>query len=540
MYKTRTLLIVLVVAVLAIRPDTALAQDVTRPVEWDDYSHSNATAPDYAVVFPQDRVNTITITISPENWQLMLDNMTALYGEFGSTGNRGGFGGERQPGNRMPEGASPGLPPSEGELPDGFTPPGGEFPEGFAPPDMMGGRMAEGAQPPAAMGGMFAGMQSSTENPMWVMADLEFNGQTWTNIGIRFKGNSSLRGAWNNGVYKLPFRFNFDYFEDDYPEIHNQRFFGFKKLSFTNNWNDASFLREKVAADVFREAGIAAAHTAFYAVYIDYGDGPVYFGLYTAVEVVDDTVIETQFDDSSGNLYKPEGTGATFAANTFNEESFRKQTNEKAADYSDILALFDALHADSRLTDPAAWRRGLEAVFDVDGFMHWLAVNSVIQNWDTYGAMAQNYYLYNDPSTGLLTWIPWDLDLSMSSSFGGAGGRAGMGGSRNASIGQDDVGTNWPLIRYLMDDSVYHAIYTAYVEDTINEAFEPTKMETTFRDMHALIAPYVVGDSGENPGYTHLTSEQAFENALTELANHVYQRYELAQQYLERVLIQAH
>ena len=64
--------------------------------------------------------------------------------------------------------------------------------------------------------------------------------------------------------------------------------------------------------------------------------------------------------------------------------------------------------ADTRISNAEAWRAGLEAVFDVDGFLNWLAVNTVIQNWDTYGLMSHNYYLYNDPISGLLTWIPWD------------------------------------------------------------------------------------------------------------------------------------
>ncbi len=99
-----------------------------------------------------------------------------------------------------------------------------------------------------------------------------------------------------------------------------------------------------------------AAQTAFYEVYLDYGEGSTYLGLYTMVEVVDDTLIETQFDDDSGNVYKPNGTGATFAANTFSEESFDKETNEEEADYSDILALYDALHSETRTSNPESWR----------------------------------------------------------------------------------------------------------------------------------------------------------------------------------------
>jgi spore coat protein H len=550
--KKHFILAILIIA-FALTTSPSFAQD--RPDGWDDYSHSNATDPDYDVVFPQDAVNTITITIEPETWQTMLDDMTDIYGEFGTQ--RGGMGRGQMPDDGMERRQRGGQRLSdEGGFPfDGNQQP--PFGDGQMPFD---GGMGRG------------GMLGASRNPIWVSADLTFNGQTWTNIGIRFKGNSSLMSSWGSGSYKLPFRFNFDYFEDEYPEIHNQRFFGFKKLSFTNNWGDESFLREKVASDVFREAGIPVAQTAFYAVYVDYGDGPVYFGLYTAVEVVDDTVIESNFEDSSGNLYKPEGTGATFAEGTFDETHFEKQSNENEADFSDIIALFDALHAETRLTDVEAWRDGLESVFNVDGFLHWLAVNSVIQNWDTYGGMAHNYYIYHDPSTGLLTWLPWDLNLSMQGAggmFGGGrggmgnqmmpdfeamqemfggqmpdmnleelsermerGGFGGMGGRNNNTIGQENVNESWPLIRYLLDDSVYYETYTTYVQQVSEGAFEPTKIEAILNEWHELITPYVVGDEGEQAGYTHLSSEEAFDRSLDELIAHIYQRQTLVEEFL--------
>ena len=93
---------------------------------------------------------------------------------------------------------------------------------------------------------------------------------------------------------------------------------------------------------------------------------------------------------------------------SFSEAAFVKKTNEDEADWSDIRSLFAALHDGTRTTDGATWRTNLEAVFDVDTFLKYLATNTVIQNWDTYGRMTQNYYLYNDPDTGQLTWIPWD------------------------------------------------------------------------------------------------------------------------------------
>ena len=58
----------------------------TRPEEWSEETHSNSADPNYDMVFPQDAVNTINITISPENWQMIMDDMTEHYGEFGPIG----------------------------------------------------------------------------------------------------------------------------------------------------------------------------------------------------------------------------------------------------------------------------------------------------------------------------------------------------------------------------------------------------------------------------------------------------------------------
>ena len=90
------------------------------------------------------------------------------------------------------------------------------------------------------------------EDPIFVPAEVFYNGVQWYRVGVRFKGNSSLRSSWQQGILKLSFKLDFDEFEDVYPQIDNQRFYGFKKLSLKNNYDDESFLREKVAADIFR------------------------------------------------------------------------------------------------------------------------------------------------------------------------------------------------------------------------------------------------------------------------------------------------
>ncbi|BBB46893.1 CotH kinase family protein [Pelolinea submarina] len=567
--KNKFLVIIslLLIPALVLGCSGASGQNTSSAVEDQSaaYSHSDDTAPDYAVVLPDDQVNQINITISPENWEALQDDMIDRYGQPGSSDRFGGGNGGGQPGARPEGGNVPQMDganttqsttqgislvdttsaeatPTAGPTDDSGTnqPPqgGGNFnPQDDANrpqrnDDNMGNR-----------GGMGGGMMDGNddENPIWVDATITFNGETWEHVGFRLKGNSSLRSSWTSGNNKLPFKLDFDQFEDDYPTTENQRFYGFKQLSFSSNFSDSSYLRETVAADMFRAAGVPSAQTAFYAVYVDSGDGPVYYGLYTAVEVVDDTLIQTQFDDDSGNVYKPSGSAATFTAGSYNEEGYDKETNKKVDDYSDVEALLETLNSDLRLSDPSVWRAQLEAVFDVDDFLQWLAANTVMQNWDTYGSMSHNYYLYHDPTSDQLVWIPWDNNQSMSSRGGGRADNAAQGpqnaqgadnpmGSGSTSIGNEDVGDNWPLISYLLADEVYQQRYVEAVQNFLTQAFDPDALESELTRLHEMIAPYV---EAEQDGYTTLSNKDAFDTSVDSLVEHIRSRYQAAQEYLE-------
>ncbi|MCB0028084.1 MAG: CotH kinase family protein, partial [Anaerolineales bacterium] len=130
------------------------------------------------------------------------------------------------------------------------------------------------------------------------------------------KGNSSLSSAWRSGDAKMPLKLDFDEFEDDYPEIDDQRFYGFKQLSLANGFSDDSLMRETVAYDLLAEAGLPAAETAFYEILLDHGDGPESLGVYIVVEVVDDTVIDRVFGSDDGNIYEGDGSGVSLAEGT--------------------------------------------------------------------------------------------------------------------------------------------------------------------------------------------------------------------------------
>lgn len=321
------------------------------------------------------------------------------------------------------------------------------------------------------LGGGGPGMGATlTETPVWSEATLTFDGAEWNHVGIRYKGNSSLQSASRRGG-KFPFKLDFDEWEETYPAVDNQRFFGFKQLNLSSNFNDSSFMREKVASDLFLAFGVPAAQTAFCELYLDRGAGPEFMGVYTLVEEIDDTAYETLFVSDEGNLYKPDGDAASFALGTYDEAEMDLKTNEEEADYSDVRALYDVLHDAQRTEDEAAWTAALEEVFDVDGFLRYLAVNQVIQNWDTYGQMTHNYFLYQDEGT--LHWIAWDNNESLTASR-----------RTPLSLSLSEVSDNWPIIRYLIDVDAYRARYEELMADFVAAHFNTTNMNAIY-DAHS-------------------------------------------------------
>jgi spore coat protein CotH len=458
--KSKLIGVLILVGLSACRPDPIDNVGGSNP-DWTEASHGNV-APNYSMVFPQDQVNELEITIGADQWSAIRNNMKSLFGyDFGA----GGMGG-----------------------------PPGVFP---------------------------------TTEPDYVQTTVKFKGKTWQHVGFRLKGNSTLTSAWRSGIYKLPFRLDFDKFEDVQPSVKNQKFYGFKELSFSPGVKDNSLIREKLGSDIFRMAGIPSAQSAFYKVYIDFGAGMKYCGIYCGLELPDDKMIIQQLGEDAGNLYKPESKLATFV-----QTEFEKKNNELAGDFGDVSGLVKALQSTKRSSDVAAWRSGLEAVFNVDHFAKYLAINNSIVNWDTYGVMAHNYYLYNHSTKGLL-WIPWDNNESFSKSPGITGTTGGPTGPGNAiSLTMNEVGTGWPLINYIANDAVYFEKYKSHMRDFKNGIFTESTVGAMIDKYYDLITPFVVGTDGEQPKYTHLSSAAAFTAERSALKTHVSNRIALINQFL--------
>jgi hypothetical protein len=509
---------------------TRAAQDARlptpRPPGWTAATHGENGRPDYQRLFGTDTVHELRIVITPDRFRAMQDDLQSLAPPV-PQGLRG-FGAGRV-----------GAPPGGGAA-GGFAVPGPElqaaleqfskFAEGAAAAcsekaanapcsaNGMEGRCTElGPGPrlcmPAAVGDMVAGrgrgaapgfggpLSMLSRDPIYVPVTVQHDGRTWTRVGMRYKGNSSLMAASIGGSGKIPFRLDFD--REEFPEIDGQRFYGFQKLTFSSNFGDDSQLRELFATEAFRDRGVPAPRAAFYRVIVDSGSGPEYWGLYTMIEdPADGAMLDAQFGGRGGNLYKPDGPGADWTQ--FARDGFSKKTNERRADFSDIEAAIAALHA-APGPGSAEWRSALEARVDVDLFLRWLAVNAALQNWDAYGVFAHNYYLYGDPAQkGRLRWIPWDNNFALTAGFGGFG-------ASGDDILQTQKGSQWPLISRLMADGIYAARYREHLAHALEGLLAPDAAAARMRQHHALIASSVIG---ERRSHTTVSSPAAFERSV--------------------------
>ncbi|WP_110513575.1 CotH kinase family protein [Herpetosiphon llansteffanensis] len=526
--------------------EATVVAGVTRPAGWNEASHGESAEPNYAVVFPQNAVNQLTITIDSASWQAMQANMTELFGEPGSRQMGGGFpGGVFTDTNGLPMRPVGAFTDTNG-MPGGF--PGGVFTDtNGMPGGFPSGVFTDTQRMPGGMPNMG---DLVTENPMLVTATLSFEGQTWTNVGVRYKGNSSLMNAWNSQQSNLPFKLDFDQFEKTYPDIDNQRFYGFKQLALANNLGDLTAMRETIAYDLFAQMGLPAAETATYEVLLDHVNGVESLGLYTAVEVIDDTAIARVFGDDSGNIYEGDGSAASLAegSKAAIQESFQKENNDTTG-WADVEALYDVLHSSERTSNPAAWRAKLEAVFDVPSFLKWLGVSTLLEHWDTYGAMTHNYYLYNNPATGKLTWVSWDHNFVLGASMGGGRNQAPAGmqnnpnqpangnnqalpnnpnrpanggemrgpgggfGGQNNTFDKASVTSDWPLIRYLLDDPTYYTAYIAALRETSSQF-----------DAEALVQKYTALAATISPSAIQKTSVDEYNAAVTSLMERIRTR----------------
>lgn len=496
------ILIISLLAACASDPGT----ETPNYIDWETQSHSDEINANYEKVFA-DSVLAIKIKISSENYAKMQKNLETIVGKFGE-----GIDKNKTPPpelfkacEKLEEGATCEATIIGAKIKgDCFR---GPFESAFCKP--------EGEDPQ-----MPKGEKLIDVDPDYYPIDLVVEDHIWRNVGMRYKGNSSLSFSWKFGVLKLPFKLKFDEFEDDFPEIDNQRFYGFKKLSFASGFNDNSLMRDALASDILEDHGIPAAKHRFVHVQVDFGKGPINYGLYTMIEDPSDAMMTRVKGNKDGNIYKPEGPGADWTH--FNKKGFSKKNNKKEKNWTDVENAIAALYADR--SDAAAWREALDKSFDTQRFLKWLAVNTFIGNWDAYGLLPHNYYLYSDAKTGRIEWIPWDHNEAFKQKNQTDFGEA-------PSLLLTEIDDKWPLVRFLLDDPIYKQIYLDELDAVSKGLARESAFAKRVDKYRSQIADFAKQEAAP---YTTRQGNEDLESATTSLKAYMKSRHLLLKAALKK------
>ncbi len=215
----------------------------------------------------------------------------------------------------------------------------------------------------------------------------------------------------SDGTSKLPFLIKFDAF------VEGQSYQGYTQLSIRNYGvsSDEAMLQEPVTNTMVRLIGLPATHTAYAGVQIN-DEAET---LYVLSEIVDETYLQNYFSDASGVLYKAE-VGSTLSYEGEDPSSysgsFSQETRQNDADLAPLIAFIRFLNQ----SDDATFESELPNYLDVDAFASYLAINNLLVNTDTIAGMNNNYYLYYNETTERFTLLMWDANESLGKLAGGS------------------------------------------------------------------------------------------------------------------------
>lgn len=262
----------------------------------------------------------------------------------------------------------------------------------------------------------FAELDADPTAEEYVEGSLTFDGETIGPIGVRYKGSvgaflfctdgpNAFDPSGAKACTKLSMKLKMNW------EDSGDRFYGVKKVQLHSQNLDTTKMHERLGYWLFREMGVPVPRSTHARVEIN-GE---FVGLFALTEQIDGRFTRENFDDGSGNLYKEvwpfNADGTPRDADEFIDGL---KTNKDEDPTADLIRQFAQELADA---EPGAEIEVIDRWIDLDLFVRTMVVDRAIRNDD--GALhwycsdscdPHNFYWYENPSTGKLTMLPWDLD----------------------------------------------------------------------------------------------------------------------------------
>ena len=178
----------------------------------------------------------------------------------------------------------------------------------------------------------------------YVSANLVIDGKAVKNVGLRAKGNTSLTSVAQYGNNRYSFKIEFDHYED------GKSYYGLDKLCLNNLIQDNTCMKDYLAYTLMADMGVPSPLCSFVYITVNGED----WGLYLAVEGIEDSFLARNYGSDSGDLYKPDSVsvggnfdGGDFDGGDFDAGDDQKDFSDFAGDLPDFSKFPDFSDSDS-------------------------------------------------------------------------------------------------------------------------------------------------------------------------------------------------
>jgi spore coat protein CotH len=228
-------------------------------------------------------------------------------------------------------------------------------------------------------------------------ADLQVGSNNISMVGVRKKGfvGSVLGGSEERPSLKIK--------SDKF--VEGQLIAGQEKLTLNNNLSDPTRMRTCLTYQIFRDAGYPAPQCNLANVMVN-GQS---LGVYSHIEDVKEDFLEREFGNSTGSLY--EITIVDFTLDYLSDGLGRWEIETDAT--SEDPYLLEGV-ANALLSEDEDLEEQLALVLDIEMFITFWALETLLGHADGYSANSNNSFVYFDPNrSDRAVLIPWGPDDAM-------------------------------------------------------------------------------------------------------------------------------
>ena len=306
-------------------------------------------------------------------------------------------------------------------------------------------------------GRIFGGSRSSGNRFNLYKADITIDGNTILSVGVRTKG---FIGSLN--PERPSIKVKFDEYLDQSPVA------GLDRLTLNNNVQDESLASQYLTYKLFNKAGIPAPRVSYAKVTVN----EEYLGVYTHIESVRAPFIKQHFEDNSGELY--EGTISDFYPKAVENIEAKNKRTEKDRTQSKKLAQILETKESFNLSKA-------EKYVNVDQFIKFWAMESLLGFWDGYTNNQNNYYAYASPKDDMrFHFMPWGADGAFTESRGPFSRFRGDGNEPKA------VYTQSMLANRLFQLDGVSTRYKVALENILMDVWNEEEIKDDVKRIHAL------------------------------------------------------